>query len=196
MTAVIGYADAMRERTLGPLDERYAEYAQIIGDAGRHMLALAEDLLARARINAPVEAPLVAPGDPGEAVAWALRLMALDAGSAGVSLRLTRMPSHLPMVPDRRAFVQIAVNLVANAIRHTPAGGVISVALAAREAGLVELTVGDTGPGMAPGAHTGGMGLRLVAELVEARGGTMRFADASGGGTCVTIAMPTVEIAP
>ena len=196
MTAIIGYAEAMSARTFGPLDARYGEYAEIIGGAGRHMLALAEDLLARARVGEPFDTAPVAPCDPAEAVAWTLRLMRLEADAAGVALDFARGPSRPPWVGDRGALVQIAVNLVANAIRHTPAGGVVRVTLDVRDAGLMELTVRDTGPGMAPGARTGGMGLRLVGELVEARGGAMRFAEAAGGGTCVTIALPTAEAAP
>ncbi len=195
MTAVIGYAEAMRARTFGPLDERYAEYAEIIGGAGRHMLALAEDLLARARVGELVDAAPVAPCDAAEALAWTLRLMTLEAGAAGVALDFTPGPS-LPWVGHRGALVQIVVNLVANAIRHTPAGGVVSVTLHVSEMGLMTLTVTDTGPGIAPGARTGGVGLRLVGELVEARGGAMRFANADGGGTSVIIALPTMEAAP
>jgi signal transduction histidine kinase len=196
LTAIIGYAEAMSARTFGPLDARYAEYAEIIGGAGRHMLALAEDLLARARVGEPLDVAPVAPGDPAEAVAWALRLMTLEADAAGVALDFTPGPSPGPRVGDRGALVQIVVNLVANAIRHTPAGGVVSVTLDVREAGPMELTVSDTGPGLAPEAQSTGMGLRLVRELVETRSGTMRFAGAAGGGACVVIVLPTAEDAP
>jgi signal transduction histidine kinase len=196
LTAVIGYAEAMGARTFGPLDDRYAEYARIIGEAGRHMLALAEDLLARARIDEPAAALAVERFDAAEAVAWALRLMALEAAAAGVALRSTSVVSPVEMVSDRRTLVQIVVNLVANAIRHTPAGGVVSVSLAAREEGGVDLAVSDTGPGMAPGSRTAGLGLRLVRELVEARGGTIVLAGAPGGGTVVTIGLPERKAAP
>ena len=196
LTAVIGYAEAMRARTFGPLDDRYAEYAEIIGDAGRHMLLLAEDLLARARIDEPGDGPSVERFDPAAPVAWALRLMALEAEAAGVSLRSAFPAAPLEMVSNRRALAQMVVNLLANAIRHTPAGGAVSVTLEAREESVVELTVSDTGTGMAPGAETAGLGLRLVRELVEGRGGTMGFADAPGGGTVATIRLPAAERAP
>ena len=196
LTAVIGYADAMRARTLGPLDERYAEYAGIIGDAGRHMLALAEDLLARARLGEPGDTRTIERFDAAEAVAWVARLMTLEAAAAGVALRVTSVAPPLEMVSDRGVLVQIVVNLVANAIRHTPAGGVVSVRLETREGNLVELTVSDTGSGMAPGSESAGMGLRLVRDLVAARGGTTRFADASGGGTVATIRLPALEGEP
>jgi signal transduction histidine kinase len=191
LTAVIGYAEAMSVRTFGPLEERYAEYASIIADAGRHMLALAEDLLARARIDAPVDAVPIEQFDPAEALAWALRLLALEADAAGVALQLASPEPAPAMVADRRGLTQIVINLVANAIRHTPAGGVVKVALEASAAGKVELTVSDTGSGMAPGSQTAGLGLALVRDLVEARGGTIRFGGAPGGGTVVTINLPT-----
>jgi cell cycle sensor histidine kinase DivJ len=196
LTAVIGYADAMRARTFGPLDDRYAEYAAIIGDAGRHMLMLAEDLLARARLGEPGEAPVVERFDPAEPVAWAVRVLALEAEAAGVTLRSVFPASSPEMVSDRRALTQMVVNLLANAIRHTPAGGAVSVILEVQEEGVVELTVSDTGTGMAPGSQTAGLGLRLVRELVEAQGGTVGFAGAPGGGTVATIRLPAVESAP
>jgi cell cycle sensor histidine kinase DivJ len=100
------------------------------------------------------------------------------------------------MVSNRGALVRIVVNLVANAIRHTPAGGAVSVTLEARTAGMMELTVSDTGTGMAPGSEAAGMGLRLVRELVGALGGTLGFAGAPGGGTVVTIALPLIVLPP
>jgi cell cycle sensor histidine kinase DivJ len=194
LTAVIGYADAMSAGTFGPLDARYAEYAAIIGDAGRHMLALAEDLLSRARIDELLDASPAAPFDPAEAVAWALRLLALEADAAGVALRFAPPQASPAMTSDRRALVQIVVNLVANAIRHTPIGGTVSVTLETPEAGVAELTVSDTGRGMAAGSQTGGLGLALVRDLVEARGGTMKLAGAAGGGALVTINLPAESL--
>jgi two-component system, cell cycle sensor histidine kinase DivJ len=196
LNAVIGYADAMRARPFGPLDERYAEYAQIIGDAGRHMLALAEDLLARARIDTPAGAPTVERFDAAEPMAQALQLMTLEATAAGVGLRFASPGLSLEIIADRRALVQVVVNLLANAIRHTPAGGVVTLTLEESKEGLAELTVSDTGTGLAPGSETAGMGRGLVRELVEARGGTMALAGAPGGGTVVAIRLPRPESAP
>jgi two-component system cell cycle sensor histidine kinase PleC len=196
LTAIIGYAEAMSARTFGPLDERYAEYAEIIGGAGRHMLALAEDLLARARVGEPLDVAPAAPCDAAEAVAWALRLMTLEADAAGVALDFAPGPALPTWVGDRGALAQMVVNLVANAIRHTPAGGVVRVTLDVRKAGLMELTVSDTGPGLAPGAQTAGMGLRLVRKLVETRSGTVSIGRAPGGGACVVITLPTADTTP
>ena len=196
LTAVIGYAEAMRMHVFGPLDERYAEYAEIIAGAGRHMLALAEDLLARARIDAPSDAPTLQSFDAAEPVAWALRLMAIEADAAGVALRFAPPNPALEIISDRRALTQMVVNLVANAIRYTLPGGAVTATLEARNDGVVELTVSDTGAGLAPGSETAGMGLPLVRELVESRGGTMSLASAPGAGTVVTIRLPAGEIAP
>jgi signal transduction histidine kinase len=197
LTAIIGYADAMRIGAFGPLDGRYAEYAGIIGEAGRHMLALAEDLLARARIDEPGDQDAMAERfDPAEPIGRAMGLMALEAEAAGVTVACATPASPLELVWTPRALLQVVVNLLANAIRHTPSGGTVNVTLEAGGEDAVELTVSDTGSGMKLKPPTQGMGLRLVRELVESRRGTTRFIDAPGGGTVVTIRLPAAEGAP
>ena len=196
LTAIIGYADAMRARTFGPLNEHYVESAEIIGEAGRHMLELAEDLLARARIDAPADAPVIESLDPAEPVAWALRLMSIEANAAGVALRFAPPAPPLQMISERRALAQMVVNLVANAIRYTPPGGAVTVTLETREQGLVELMVSDTGTGVTAGSETAGLGLSLVRELVAARGGTLSLAGSPDMGTVARIRLPAAEVAP
>ena len=100
---------------------------------------------------------------------------------------------------------QIIVNLVANAVRHTPPGGLVAVAACSDEE-LVRLDVRDTGSGIAPadldhvferfyqsGTATGGgagLGLAVVKELAEAMGGSVTVASTPGEGTCFTVLLP------
>jgi cell cycle sensor histidine kinase DivJ len=193
LTAIIGYADAMRVRAFGPLDDRYAACAEIIEEAGRHMLALTEAMLAGERTDALGRSPTLEQCDAAEAIGWALRLMARQAEAAAVAMRSVLPPSPPRLAVDRRALVQILINLLANAIRHTPSGGVIEVSLDARGGGCAMLTVSDTGPGLAPGSQTSGIGLRLVRELVEARRGAITFGEATGHGAVISIRLPIAE---
>lgn len=190
--SIIGYADAMRAGVFGPLDPRYAEYAQIIHEAGRHMLAMAEDLLERTRLAEPITADARERTDVAEPVAWALRLLKLEAEAAGVELRLKRQEAMPVILADRRAIAQMVINLVANALRHTPRGGAVTVDMAT-DSGDILLNVRDTGSGMAPGSETVGRGLGLVRELVRAHAGTMTISSAPGAGTTVTLRLPGGE---
>jgi cell cycle sensor histidine kinase DivJ len=190
--AIIGYADALRARVFGPLDDRYADYAEIIHEAGRHMLTMAEDLLARASIGDEVFATQRETFDAGEPVAWALRLMRLEAEAAGVMLKYAAPATPVAVVADRRAISQMVINLVANALRFTPSGGTVGVNLDEHE-GALRLTVTDTGVGMAPDSETGGRGLRLVRGFAQAHGGEMTIEGAPNAGTAVTLRLPVLD---
>ena len=190
--AIMGYADAMRAGVFGPLDPRYADYAEIIHEAGRHMLAMAEDLLERVRLAEPVASNTRAPIDVSEPVAWALRLLKLEAEAAGVELRLERLPETPVIVADRRAIAQMVINLVANALRHTPRGGSVTVDLMTDSPDIL-MSVRDTGPGMAPGSEMAGRGLGLVRELVQSHEGAMTISSVPREGTTVTLRIPGGE---
>jgi len=193
LNAIIGYADAMRAGVFGPMDDRYGEYADIIHAAGRHMMGLAEDLLERARIGVAREDDALETFDAGEPVAWALRLLRLEAEAADVTLAFEAQAAMV--TAERRAIVQMVVNLVANALHHAPRGSTVRIAISARGPDL-ELTVLDEGPGFAPNSETRGLGLGLVRELAAAHGGMMEIASAPGQGSAVTVILPIAERRP
>jgi two-component system sensor histidine kinase BaeS len=98
---------------------------------------------------------------------------------------------------------EVLVNLVANALRYTPPAGSVSIAVRANGGG-VEVTVRDTGSGIAPDAVSGifdrfsrstdspgaGLGLAIAKGLVEAHGGSIRAESASGQGTRIVFTLP------
>jgi signal transduction histidine kinase len=106
-------------------------------------------------------------------------------------------------VADEEKLVSIVSNLVANAIRHAPLGGVVRCSLS-RVPGHLLLQVADDGPGVAPdqrgviferyrrGAYsTGtGLGLAIVGEIVGLHGGTVVVGDAPEGGALFTVELP------
>jgi two-component system sensor histidine kinase BaeS len=123
--------------------------------------------------------------------------------TAGVELAID-VPDDLPELEvDARRVRQVISNLVANALRHTPSGGRVTVSAAAAGSGI-KLTVADTGVGMSPDAvkHAferfwragesagAGLGLAIVKDLVEAHGGTVGMASEVGNGTTVTCIFP------
>jgi len=126
-----------------------------------------------------------------------------DALSAGVELTI-EVPNDLPELDvDARRIRQVISNLVANALRHTPTGGRVTVSATAADGGI-RLLVDDTGVGMSQDAveHAlerfwregesagAGLGLAIVRDLVTAHGGTVEISSVLGKGTKVSVLLP------
>ena len=127
----------------------------------------------------------------------------------GVRLRFSGEPSPFDGDPDRLA--QVFVNLIDNALRHTPTGGAVDVAIVQGD-GSVSLVVRDTGVGIpyndlphiferfyvvdrsrARDAAGTGLGLSIVKQIVEAHGGTIAAQSEYGRGATLTCAFPTTR---
>jgi signal transduction histidine kinase len=125
------------------------------------------------------------------------------ADAAGVTIELDTTAHHAPMEVDPARIRQVIGNLVANALRFTPAGGRITVGTGETDAG-VRIAVRDTGAGMKPEAleHAfdrfyrsptspgSGLGLSIARNLVEAHGGRIEIESAPGRGTEVRFTLP------
>ena len=213
LNAVIGFSDIMRQRLFGPVPDRYAEYAESIHTAGRHLLALINDVLDVSRIEADRYELNIERFDVREAVSAALALVRVQADDKGVELAAVLPPEALIVSADRRAAKQMLLNLLSNGVKFTPSGG--SVTVAAEALGpMLELTVADTGVGVAPEdlvrlgrpfeqaggaeqrAQGTGLGLSLVRSLAELHQGTMNLDSTLGEGTAVTVRLPVVVARP
>jgi cell cycle sensor histidine kinase DivJ len=209
LNAVIGFSDIMRSQMFGPLGEKYLEYVGLIHESGGHLLDLINDLLDMSKIEAHRYELSREVFDAREPVAGAMRLTRGQADAARVALRGELPPSPVRVVADARALKQIVLNLVANAVKFTPAGGEITVTLVA-EGGDLVLAVADTGVGIAPDdlerlggpyeqaggaaqkAMGAGLGLSLVRAFSELHGGDMTIASTLGEGTRVAIRLPVL----
>ncbi|MND83877.1 Histidine protein kinase DivJ [compost metagenome] len=150
--------------------------------------------------------------DVREVVSAALALVRVQADEKGVDLAAVLPPDALTVAADRRALKQITLNLLSNAVKFTPAGGSVTVRAEALGSEL-ELTVADTGVGVAPEdlarlgrpfeqaggaeqrAQGTGLGLSLVRSLAELHGGAMNIDSSLGEGTAVTVRLPVVAAA-
>ena len=204
LNAVRGYAQALDADLFGPLAPRQREAVRGIEAASEHLIEIANAVLDGARMRAG-DALDAAPGDPDEAVARACAMLEGPAERAGVAI--AHRPGAVPAVThDAAALRQIVLNLVSNAIKASPRGGVVGVDARAVPGG-VEIAVRDAGEGIPPaaasgtgaafsrgiaaeGEATGGVGLSLVRRLCARHGGTLRFAAREGGGTVATVALP------
>src|SRR5207247_6609030 len=128
-----------------------AEHIAPIVDATRSLEVLVEDLRALALTDTGSLALNREPVDPAELVDETVATFVAQAGEARVKL-IPSAPSGLPVVDVDPTRMRSAIgNVIANAIRHTPSGGSVSVwAVAAAEGDRVVITVTDTGEGIAP----------------------------------------------
>ena len=145
---------------------------------------------------------------PAQLIASCCDLLALKARDSGVEIK-TRIAFDLPdLVADRRAFNQILINLISNAIKFTPRGGKVTVS-ANRDGSDLAVAVEDTGVGIGEEdlprlgeaffqarasydrKHDGsGLGLSIVKGLVQLHGGDIDIRSRLGEGTRVTVRLP------
>jgi signal transduction histidine kinase len=207
LTSVQGYARALRDKVIDDEAGRATALATIDREAGR-METLIAQLLDLARLESG-HAPLDLQPVPLERLfARTEERFRTEATGQGVVLTLNA-PSGLAVRGDETRLLQVLSNLLSNAVRHTPAGGLVAVSAApipmAQGGGGVRLTVHDTGEGIDPalaprvfdrfsrGAHgsTGtGLGLAVVREIVEQHHGAIAVTSELGRGSTFSIDLP------
>ena len=210
LNAIMGFADIMKQRLFGPMPDRYGDYPELIHESGAHLLELINDVLDMSKIEAARYELNLEEFDVREALNATLRLMRGQADRAGINLRGLAPDEPLDVYADRRAIKQIALNLISNALRFTPKGGLVTISVRALGDSL-DLSVVDTGAGIAPGdldrlgkpyeqagdvVHRSGgtgLGLSLVRALAELHGGDLRIESQEGQGATVTVRMPVVR---
>src|SRR5947208_10740518 len=150
LNAIIGFSEMIVQEDVLLVDAaRRKEYAQLINDSGQHLLSVVNGILDMSKMEAGNFEIAPEPFAPGAAVIHCCNLLALKARESGIDL-VTRAPEDLPaMTGDPRAFKQIVLNLVSNAIKFTERGGSVTVSAAVEGARLI-LRVTDTGVGIAP----------------------------------------------
>ena len=200
LTSIIGWCGLLGDEKLRLtlLDEGLATIAQ----AARVQSLLVEDLLDVSRIVAGRLKLTLASVDAARVVDQAIASVSPSARTKNIAVSRSFEGAGFPLVADPVRLEQIVWNLLTNAIKFTPEGGAIEVTL--RRAGAsLEITVRDTGEGIAPellphiferfrqgdatGARTGGLGLGLtiVSSLAQLHGGSIR-AESAGLGTGAT----------
>jgi NtrC-family two-component system sensor histidine kinase KinB len=192
------------------LDVEQRELLTSIDEDAARMRRLTSNLLDLARGQGPAIAMQFVPTDLLQLTRTVISGFALQATQKGVRLEQTFDQPALEIVADPLKLSWVISNLIANALRYTPAGGAIGVAAGPTDKGP-RLTVKDTGPGIPTelrehlferfaqgsvnGAEPGsaGLGLAIAKEIVEAHGGRIFVASEPGRGTCFTVELPNVS---
>jgi two-component system, cell cycle sensor histidine kinase DivJ len=209
LNAIIGFSEMIVQEDVLMVDAaRRKEYARLINDSGQHLLSVVNGILDMSKMESGNFEISPEPFAPRAALLNCCNLLALKARENAIDL-VTRAPDDLPDITgDPRAFKQIVLNLVANAIKFSERGGVVTVSAAVEGARLV-LRVTDTGVGIAAGdlkrigdpffqagktyqrRHEGtGLGLSIVKSLVALHAGEMTVQSRIDEGTTVTVALP------
>ncbi len=209
LTNIIGFAHFLGDPTFGPLTDKQREYLGYITTSTNALLAIINNILDLATIDAGAMRLNV-----GEVDVRA----SMDAAAEGVQDRLVKnsINLHIHATPgigsfraDERRLRQVLFNLLSNAVGFSPAGETVTLT-AERRAGAVVFSVSDHGPGIPADAkdkvfdwfetdprgsqHRGpGLGLSLVRSFVELHGGTVSIDSSPGQGTTVTCVFPELQ---
>jgi two-component system OmpR family sensor kinase len=200
-----GYVSMMQDGTFGPSPEPFQEAVQKIGAGVREMASLVDSLATIARLEDRADALLRRTCRLGHLVAEAGTIARLDADAKDIVID-ERLPEPDIMVSVDRDRLRIAVlNLMGNAVKHSPPATTVTVEVWA-EAAHAFIRVDDEGPGIdpadaeqvfepwyrAPGISAPGLGLGLyvVRQVVELHGGRVTLERRPNKGTTATIAIP------
>ena len=205
LNAVLGFAQLLQLSDLGQEDQEAVE--RILG-AGRHLLALINELIDIARIESGEFSLSVEPVAVAPVADETCQLMAPLAADRSITISQDCPWAGLAVNADRQRLRQILVNLVSNAIKYNRHGGTVTITCQAVSPDQVSLAVADTGPGIAAadldrvfdpferlgeeqGAIEGtGIGLPLARAFAEAMKGHLTVASAPGEGTTFTVTLP------
>jgi len=205
LSYIIDYAERLRAQPDGPLRRDYAGYAEDIASAGRHLLALVDDLVDLQAVERPDFRPDAEPIDLADLARRAAGLLGVRASSRGVAIDAPGPGESLPASGDFTRALQVLMNLITNAVRYTPEGGQVWIRTE-REGDLAAIIVADQGKGIAledqervfakferldpsePGGT--GLGLYIARRLARAMGGEIALDSAPGQGARFTFTLP------
>jgi signal transduction histidine kinase/CheY-like chemotaxis protein len=205
LNSILGFAQLLQ---MSELSEEDSDGVDRILGAGRHLLALINELIDIARIESgdlglSLEPVLVRP-----LIEECSQLMAPIAAERSIPIIRDRAHPALAVYADRQRLAQVLVNLISNAIKYNHRGGTITISCAEEGTGQVNIVVTDTGPGLTPddlerifvaferlGAEQTavegtGIGLPLARALTEAMKGHLTVSSVFGQGAAFTVSLP------
>ncbi|MGD0609613.1 MAG: ATP-binding protein, partial [Streptosporangiaceae bacterium] len=205
LNSILGFTQLLQ---LSELSEEDSDSVERILGAGRHLLALINELIDIARIESGDLSLSLEPVSVRPLIEESGRLMAPIAAARSIGIIQPRTHPALAVFADRQRVSQILVNLISNAVKYNHRGGSITISCAEGDTGRAIITVSDTGPGLSPenmerifipferlGAEQTavegtGIGLPLARALTEAMGGRLTVSSVLGQGAVFTVSLP------
>jgi two-component system cell cycle sensor histidine kinase PleC len=214
LNAILGFSEVMKEEMFGAHSApAYKEYSADIHSSGQHLLGLINEILDLSRVEAGRYELKEEAISLAGVVEDCLHLVSLRAQNRGVALREAMEAGQPRIWADERAVRQVALNLLTNAIKFTPSGGLVTVKVGWTAAGGQYLAIRDTGPGIPPeeipivlssfgrgsmalkNADEGtGLGLPIVKGLVELHGGSFTLRSEVRVGTEAVVIFPPERV--
>jgi two-component system, NtrC family, sensor kinase len=207
LNAIIGFSEVLTDRLFGDLNAKQEEYLRDIYASGTHLLSLINDILDLSKVEAGRMELELTDFDLPTALDSALTLIRERVGRRGITLQ-TSVDDRLGQIrADERKIRQVVLNLLSNAIKFTPEGGRIEVGAVPKD-GFVEVSVSDTGVGIAPEDQEAvfeefrqvgtaakkmegtGLGLTLCRKFVELHGGRIWVKSQVGVGSTFRFTIP------
>jgi PAS domain S-box-containing protein len=208
ITSILGYTELLEEGVLGPLAASQADAVDRVSRNSHRLLTLISELLTLSKIQ---EGTTVSEGellDLTQVVTAGLAVLSPTVARRDVELTVALPAAPVPVTGDRDMLERVVINLTDNAVKFTPDGGQVNVALTSRS-GRAVLEVADTGIGVPaheqqrlfdrffrsslaqhhaiPGS---GLGLSIAHKIVEQHGGTLEVSSEAGKGSTFRVSLP------
>lgn len=212
LTAIIGFSDIMIEERFGKIENpKYQDYLKDINRSGVHVLDLVNDLLDISKIEAGKMEMSYEAVDLNQLAGETVALLQPQANAKRIIIRTSLSRAVPKVVADTRSIRQIILNLVSNAIKHSPKNSQVIVSTVYEENGEVGLRIRDTGNGMSsedlkdamePFSQVGldkagsgsGLGLPLTKALVTANRAFFELESTLDEGTVAHIQFPSQRV--
>jgi signal transduction histidine kinase/DNA-binding response OmpR family regulator len=207
LNAVIGFSDVLLQRMFGDINERQEEYLRDIRDSGRHLLELLNEILDLSKVEAGRMELELSAVRVGAIIEHGLTMTRERATAHGIEIAVDIGREVGVVRADELRMKQVVLNLLTNAVKFTPDGGLITVG-AHRRGDFTEVTVRDTGVGIPLEDHERifdafqqgarnladeegtGLGLTLTRRIVELHGGRIHVTSRPGEGSTFMFRIP------
>jgi signal transduction histidine kinase len=213
LNAIIGFAELIHAHKNGGISEEYVEWAGDILAGGRHLLHVINNILELSKLESGRHDLARDRLDLAVIVRACIPIVRRQAEKNRVRIDCAIADGDVVLWADRRAIKQVMLNLIANAVKFSPGGGVVTIRAERTATGETSLVVADTGIGIEPALLPSlcdpfvqadasasrryggsGLGLAISSKLVALHNGTLTIASALGQGTTVWVTFPEARI--